>query len=101
MVVRLACSWRLHAGSDAVIEAGFHDTEGGAMMRNVAGSFFDLTAERSAATASTAPIASPDPWSGRAAADWAVRLAAGARFDEDACRLVGVARTIDRIYRPG
>ena len=44
--VRLACSWRLHAGRDAVIEAAFYGTEGGAALRNVGGSFYDFTAER-------------------------------------------------------
>ena len=40
----------------------------------------------------------PDAWGGRAAADWASRLAAGARFDPAAERLVDVARVLDRIY---
>ena len=42
--------------------------------------------------------APPDAWGGRAAADWAARLAAGARFDPEAWRLVEVARVLDRIY---
>ncbi|HEU4518835.1 MAG TPA: gfo/Idh/MocA family oxidoreductase, partial [Microvirga sp.] len=37
-------------------------------------------------------------WGGRAAVDWAGRLAAGERFDEGAQRLVEVARVLDRIY---
>ena len=41
-VVRLACSWNLPAGRDAVIEATFHGTRGGAAMKNVAGSFYDF-----------------------------------------------------------
>jgi hypothetical protein len=40
----------------------------------------------------------PDAWGGRAAADWARRLAQGARFDPQAERLVDVARVLDRIY---
>jgi hypothetical protein len=35
---------------------------------------------------------------GRAAADWAQRLAAGERFDPCAERLVDVAEVLDRIY---
>ena len=40
----------------------------------------------------------PDAWGGRAAADWARRLAAGERFDPAAARLADVARVLDRIY---
>jgi hypothetical protein len=40
----------------------------------------------------------PDAWGGRAAADWATRLAAGERFDPAAERLVDVAQVLDRIY---
>lgn len=97
-IVRLSCSWRLHAGQDAVIEASFYGTNGGAALRNVGGSFLDFTAERFGGTARTTLVAPPDAWSGRAAADWAVRLAAGARFEAEGDRLVTVARTLDRIY---
>ena len=37
-------------------------------------------------------------WGGRAAADWAARLAAGARFDPAAGELVAVAAVLDRVY---
>ena len=97
-VVRLACSWRLHAGRDAVIEASFYGTQGGAALRNVGGSFLDFTAERFQSTSAISIAAPPDAWSGRAAADWAMRLAGGARFDEEARRLVIVADALDRIY---
>jgi predicted dehydrogenase len=96
--VRLACSWRLPAGRDAVISAAFYGTEGGAGLRNVDGSFYDFTAERFRGAAREALSAPPDAWGGRAAADWATRLAAGERFDPSAERLVDVARVLDRIY---
>lgn len=41
----------------------------------------------------------PDAWGGRAAADWARRLAAGEGFDPEVERLIPVARVLDRIYR--
>src|SRR5437868_1219219 len=44
--VRLSCSWRLPAGQDAVIEAAFYGTRGGAALRNRNGSFYELAAER-------------------------------------------------------
>jgi predicted dehydrogenase len=97
-VVRFACSWRLQAGCDAVISAAFYGTEGGAALRNVGGSFYDFVAERYRGTARETLALPPDAWGGRAAADWAIRLAAGARFDPEAWRLVDVARVLDRIY---
>jgi predicted dehydrogenase len=97
--VRLACSWRLHAGRDAVISAAFHGTRGGATLRNVDGSFYDFVAERYRGTARETLAAPPDEWGGRAAADWAARLAAGERFAPAAAeRLVEVARVLDRSY---
>lgn len=96
--IRLACSWRLQAGCEAVISASFYGTEGGAALRNVGGSFYDFTAERFRATQSETLASPPDEWGGRAAADWARRLAAGERFAPEAERLVDVAQVLDRIY---
>jgi predicted dehydrogenase len=96
--VRLACSWRLQAGCDAMISAAFYGTEGGAALRNVNGSFYDFTAERYRGTSREALASPPDEWGGRAAADWARRLSQGQRFDPDAERLVEVAEVLDRIY---
>lgn len=97
-IVRLACSWRLHAGEPAVIGATFHGAHGGAALRNVEGSFYDFAADRLDGTVRRALATPPDAWGGRAAADWAKRLALGARFDPEAERLVDVARVLDRIY---
>jgi predicted dehydrogenase len=96
--VQLACSWRLQAGCDAIISAAFYGTDGGAALRNVNGSFYDFTAERYRGTARETLSVPPDAWGGRAAADWAARLAAGQRFDPAAERLVDAARVLDRIY---
>ena len=96
--VRLACSWRLHAGREAVIEAAFYGTGGGAALRNVGGSFYDFTAERFDGTGSETLTAGADEWGGRAGADWARRLAAGERFSPDADELVRVAQVLDAIY---
>jgi predicted dehydrogenase len=96
--LRLACSWKLHAGRDAIISASFFGTEGGAAFKNVGGSFYDFTAERYSGTKRETLAAPPDAWGGRAAADWALRLAAGERYDPAAERLIDVARVLDRIY---
>lgn len=98
-VVRLACSWRLHAGQDCVIEAAFYGTRGGATMRNVNGSFYDLRAERSLGTTRELLASPPDEWGGRAAVAWARALAAGAGFDPSAEDAVRVAEVLDRIYQ--
>lgn len=97
-VVRIACSWRLQAGCDAVIEAEFFGTEGGASMRNVNGSFYEFTAERFRGTSRELLTEPPDAWGGRAATAWAARLARSATYDPACERLIDVAGVIDRIY---
>ena len=96
--VRLACSWNLPAGQDAVIEAAVYGTEGGARLANVGGSFYDFTAERFHGTQRETLAAPPDAWGGRAAVAWAERLAAGAGFDPEAEHLVALHDALDRIY---
>jgi predicted dehydrogenase len=97
-VARLACSWNLAAGQDAVIEVFAYGTRGAARARNVGGSFFDFMAERCSGTRAEPLCEPPDPWGGRAAAAWARRLASGPRFDPRAWRYVEVSRAVDRIY---
>ena len=96
--VRIACSWNLHAGHDAVIEAHFHGSDGGASLRNVGGSFYDFRAERYRGREAETLAEPPDEWGGRAIVEWARRVAAGEGFDPEAERHVLVAETIDRIY---
>jgi predicted dehydrogenase len=96
--VQLACSWRLQAGCDAVISASFYGTDGGVALHNTNGSFYDFTAERFRGTARETLATPPDAWGGRAAADWAARLASGHRYDPAAERLVAVSAVLDRIY---
>jgi predicted dehydrogenase len=97
-VLRLACSWRLQAGCDAMISASFYGTEGGAALRNVGGSFFDFQAERYRGTATEQLAGPPDDWGGRAAAHWATKLAEGQQFMPETERLVDVAEVLDCIY---
>jgi predicted dehydrogenase len=96
--VRLACSWRLPAGRDAVIEAAFYGTRSGAAVRNVDGSFYDFTLDRFEGTHGERLAAPPDAWGGRALVRWAERLAAGVGFDVAAEGLVDTARVVDAIY---
>ena len=96
--VRLACSWKLHAGRDAVIEATFYGTHGAASLRNVGGSFYDFEAHLQRGTGAELLSAPPDEWGGRAAAAWARQLASSHSYDSAATELVSVATVLDRIY---
>ncbi|MGV4791760.1 Gfo/Idh/MocA family protein [Rhizobium sp. F40D2] len=98
-IIRLTCSWRLHAGCDAAIRAEFFGTEGGASFRNVDGSFYDFTAEKLSRTSRQTLTLPSDDWGGRAAVDWATRLAGGQRHDIACEEFIAVAEAIDRIYR--
>jgi len=101
-VVRIACSWNLAAGCDAVIQASLYGTGAGAALSNVAGSFYDFTADLFRGTSRTRLCDPPDDWGGRALIDWAQRLGQGWRFDPAVERIVEVAGVLDRIYdRPG
>jgi predicted dehydrogenase len=97
-VVRLACSWRLHAGRPCVIEVAFYGTDGGAAMRNVHGSFFDFRAERFRETSSETLSDPPDEWGGRAAVAWVRELGGGRGFDASTGEYVRVAEALDAIY---
>jgi predicted dehydrogenase len=97
-VVRIACSWNLAAGQDAVIGAAFHGDRGGAAVRNVAGSFYDFTADRFDGTRSTRLAAPPDAWGGRTIVAWAERLVRDPGYDPGIESAVTVAAVLDRIY---
>jgi predicted dehydrogenase len=95
-IVSLACSWNLPAGAECVIEASLYGSGGGARLRNVDGSFYDLRAERLRGTAAESLAEPPDDWGGRALADWIARLGGG--FDPEVERVVEAHRVVDRIY---
>lgn len=96
--VRIACSWNLPAGTDAVIRASFYGTEGGAEMRNENGSFFDFTAELFKGRQRELLASPPDEWGGRAGAEWVEKLAVGARFEQSTSGLGETARALDALY---
>lgn len=98
--VRIACSWNLSAGQDAVISAAFHGTQGGAEMRNENGSFFDFTADLLNGRERRRLTWPPDDWGGRAATEWVRKLEAGERFAGSTTGLLETARVLDRLYQP-
>lgn len=98
--IQLSCSWNLHAGQDAQIEATFYGTHASATFRNVNGSFHDFEAFKSYSKTKKEFLSyPPDNWGGRAAIHWSKRLAAGEGFNEEACDLIRVAEVIDKIYK--
>jgi predicted dehydrogenase len=96
--VRIACSWNLSAGRDAVIEASIYGTDAGAGMHNENGSFFDFSAELLKGRERRIIASPPDPWGGRAAAEWVRKLAAGERFSGSTEGLPQTAEALDRLY---
>ena len=97
-VVRLACSWNLNAGQDAVIDASFYGTSGGARMCNLGGSFFNFSAELFKGRERTPIAFPPDEWGGRAASEWVAKLAAGERFGGSTTGLLQTSQALDRLY---
>jgi len=101
VTVRIACSWNLSAGTDAVIEATLFGANAGARMRNDEGSFFDFSADLFRGRNAERIASAPDDWGGRAAAEWVRKLAAGERFAGSTEGLIDTARTLDRLYGRG
>ena len=99
--VRIACSWNLNAGSEAVIGATFYGTEAGAEMRNENGSFFDFSADLLRGRERERIAAPPDDWGRRAAIEWLRALDRGERFDASTSGLLETAAVLDRLYASG
>lgn len=98
-VINLECSWHVSAGQDAVIEAKFYGTKGGAAFKNVNGSFFDFIAEKYSGTSTEILVSPPDDWSGRAGVDWAEKLLSGTGYEPSTAEeFIKTAEVIDRIY---
>jgi predicted dehydrogenase len=97
-VVRIACSWHLHAGQDAVITAEFYGSRAGASFRNVNGSFYDFQAELFHGTAREILAAPGDAWGGQMAGEWAEQLGRSPRFDPACETFAHVAAAMDGIY---
>ena len=98
VAARVACSWGTPSGCDAVIEARIFGTRAGARIANVAGSFYDFTAEQLEPGRAVPLAQPPDDWGGRAAVAWVDALAASPRFDAGAEQLVELSALIDRCY---
>jgi predicted dehydrogenase len=98
VTVRIACSWNLNAGQDAVIEASVTGTDGAAQMRNEKGSFFDFSADLLRGRERERIASPPDEWGGRAAVEWLRKLVRGERFSGSTKGLLETATVLDRLY---
>jgi predicted dehydrogenase len=96
--IQLACSWKLHAGADAVIAARTYGTQGGASWENVGGSFTDFRSFRYEGTHRSVLTEPPDPWGGGAICHWARQLQLDRSFDPEIEEHLGVASVLDAIY---
>jgi len=97
--IRIACSWNLPAGCDAIITGSFYGTRGGAAFHNVEGSFYKFRAERYNGTKRETLACSEDQWGGRAAVNWVKRLGSDRTFDPEIESLIRVAEVLDGIYQ--
>jgi predicted dehydrogenase len=95
---RLACSWHLPAGQDAVIEASFFGTKGAVRLRNVDGSFYDFVVEHCQGTRRSILAEPSRDWGGTAICSWAKQLASSHRFDPRVESVAAVHRILDEIY---
>jgi predicted dehydrogenase len=98
VVARLACSWRLPLGRDAEISARLFGSNEGVHLENVCGSFYDFRSYFVHGREVEVLAEPPDDWGGRAAVEWAERLARSPRFNPEVEQVVDVARVIDAIY---
>src|SRR5207248_458360 len=97
-VARLACSWKLPVGCDAIISASFYGCEGTLSFHNVNGSFYYFEAEQFVGTTRTTLCGPPDDWAGRAALAWVRQLGSNPGFDPEVGHALEVAAVLDAIY---
>jgi predicted dehydrogenase len=99
VTARLACSWRAHAGQDAVIGATVYGTRGGVQLVNVDGSFTHFQVSHLTGTQRVLLADSNENWDGKEIRHWAQRLARGEGFcAERSAQYLAVADVMDRLY---
>jgi len=99
VAITLECSWNVSAGQDAIIEATFYGTNGGASFKNVNGSFYDFKAEKYYGTKTEQLFSGQDNWGGRAGVVWAENILKGSGYDAiTANEYIKTAEVIDKIY---
>jgi predicted dehydrogenase len=99
--IKIDCSWKLNAGTDAIISGTVYGSQGGACFRNVNGSFFDFIAESYHGRDRQILAEPPDAWGGRAIVHWVKQLQQSPAFRSEIDGLIDVADVLDRIYGGG
>ncbi len=97
-IVRIACSWNAQIGCDAVIGMQIHGTRGGAVWRNIDGSFLDFKLWLCRGNARELLGTSLDDWGTGALSAWIDRLRVDRSFDQRALDILAGARLIDEAY---
>jgi predicted dehydrogenase len=97
-IVRVTSSWYAQIGCDAVITARILGTKGGALWRNVDGSFYDFEMYACRGASRETLARGPDQWGPRALLDWVHGLTRGGSFDEAATNIARSAGLIDAVY---
>lgn len=97
-VVRIACSWNAQIGCDAQIGMQLHGTRGGAVWRNIGGSFLDFNLWQCRGNGRELLGRSLDDWGPGALSAWIDRLQIDSSFDASALDIVAGARLIDEAY---
>jgi hypothetical protein len=97
VTVRVACSWRSSFGADAQIRFGCFGTEGGVIVENVGGSFYDFACDRARGPKLERLVSPPDAWGGRAILNWLDQLSRSRGYQEDV-GFLQVANALDVLY---
>ena len=98
ILMNLSCSWNLHAGCDAVIEAAFYGRKGSLRLQNVNGSFYEFQEVQCFGTNRHILQHCANDWYGKAAVAWAEQLAKGNDYDTEIEHMIAVTDVLDRIY---
>jgi predicted dehydrogenase len=96
--IKIDCSWKLNAGTDAIISGTVYGSKGGACFRNVNGSFFDFVAESYQGRNRQTLAEPPDAWGGRAIINWVRQLQQSPNYRSEIESLIEVAAILDQIY---
>lgn len=98
VVVNMACSWNISAGSEAVIGFTIYGTEGALSMRNHNGSFYNFDIHHYKSKNAECLCRENDEWGGKALVDWAEQVAYSGQYNPKAEQFVRVGEVIDSIY---
>jgi predicted dehydrogenase len=96
--IRLACSWKISAGCDAVISWTFYGSKGTICIKNVNGSFYDFITEQYNGTTRVVIHNQKQNWGELAIKEWAKRLRDNNCFDKSIEEHLVISSIIDSIY---